>query len=176
MPRQRIEMSEHYIVDGYNVIHAWREDKKIEKMDFEHTRDKLIDIISDFVAATSTRATIVFDAHLVKSGVEHVEKINNVMVYYTKYQETADALIERLVGEFTKKSRVYVITSDWDEQRVIFGKGAYRLTPKEFYRLIACVKSENRRCVLKAKPADDYLENQLQKGIKDKLEQMRRGK
>ena len=171
-------MTDHYVIDGYNVIHAWQDNKKIKKMDFSHTRDKLVDMVADFIAATKSKATIVFDAHLVKAGTEHVETLCNVMVYYTKFQETADSLIERLVEQFISKGNVYVITSDWDEQRIIFGKGAYRLTPNEFYLLIKRAKAE-RKCYYDqhcASLSDNYLENQLQKGIKDKLEKMRRGK
>ncbi|WP_031517269.1 NYN domain-containing protein [Desulfofalx alkaliphila] len=167
-------MPNYYVIDGYNVIHAWPEFENIRETALDHARDKLISIMANFAAATESHVTVVFDAHLVKSGIEHMEKRFNIKVYYTSQGETADALIERLVGELSLKGRVYVATSDWDEQRIIFGRGAYRLTPKELATLIKRIKKETRRHAATDLPAEDYLENRLQDEVRKKFEQWRR--
>ncbi|MBM7853808.1 putative RNA-binding protein with PIN domain [Desulfohalotomaculum tongense] len=169
-------MPDYYVIDGYNIIHAWPGFKAIRENSLEHSRDKLIEMMSDFAASTGSKVTIVFDAHQVKTGIEHTEKVYNIEVYYTGKDETADSLIERLVGDLYKKGKVYVATSDWDEQRIIFGRGAYRLTPKELLKQVNDVKKEARRHARQSLPAEDYLENRLQEEVLRKFEQWRRRK
>lgn len=169
-------MPDHYVIDGYNVIFAWEHYKKIRAYSLAHARDKLVETMSDFAAAMGHAVTVVYDAQNVKAGVEKKEKINNIIVYYTGQDQTADALIEKLVGELVKKSRVYVVTSDWDEQRIIFGRGAYRLTPNELLIQINRAREQTRRHAKVVAPADNYLENRLGEEIRQKLEQLRRQK
>lgn len=169
-------MPDHYVIDGYNVIHAWDHYKKLRETSLEHARDKLVETLTNFAAASKSEVTVVFDAHLVKSGYERVEKVNNVVVYYTGQDETADSLIERLVGDLLVKQRVFVATSDWDEQKIIFGRGAYRLTPKELLSQIKKTSQETKRHAQKSVPADDYLENRLAEEVRKKFEQWRRQK
>lgn len=169
-------MPDHYLLDGYNIIFAWDHYKSMRTTALDHARDKLIETMSNFAAATGCLVTVVFDAHLVKSGVKHQEKIGRLVVYYTGQDETADTLIEGLVGELSKKDRVYVVTSDWDEQRVVFGRGAYRLTPKELLNLINKARQQTKYYARNSTPGDDYLENRLDAAIREKLEQWRRGK
>ncbi|MCD5406172.1 MAG: NYN domain-containing protein [Desulfotomaculum sp.] len=169
-------MANHYIIDGYNVIHAWPDFQKTMAAAFEHTRERLIAMASEFMASTGEKVIIVFDAHLVPAGYEHVEQADNVKIYYTKHGQTADAMIEKLVGKINQQGTVYVVTSDWDEQRVIFGRGAYRLTPGEFRHLIERAQKESHNHMKKITPAENYLENRLQSEVRAKLEQIRRQK
>lgn len=169
-------MQEFYVVDGYNVIHAWPDFVKMLENGFDHCRDKLVGILANFAGFEGASIKVVFDAHLVKKGLEHLEKVNGVEVYYTQEGETADSLIERIVGDLIKQGNVYVVTSDWDEQRIIFGRGAYRLTPKEFRAQVIKVNKEGIEVFSKSRPTEGYLEDKLPKDIKQILEKWRRSK
>ncbi len=169
-------MADCYIIDGYNVIYAWPIFEKLRETTLEHARDKLISILSEFAAVSGSRVAVVFDAYQVKGGAEHVEKIHSIEVYYTAQDETADSLIERLAGQAVLKGRVFVVTSDWDEQRIIFGQGAYRITPLELLKQVKAQKEEIRNNSKSSLPADDYLENRLGEEIRKKFEQWRRKK
>jgi hypothetical protein len=169
-------MPDHYVIDGYNIIHAWHHYKKLRETALDHARDKLVETMVNFAATSRSEVTIVFDAHLVKAGYERVEKIINVTVCYTGQDETADSLIERLVGDLLKKQRVFVVTSDWDEQKIVFGRGAYRLTPNELLGQIKKLNQEARRHAKNSLPAEDYLENRLNDEVRKKLEFWRRQK
>lgn len=169
-------MPDHYVIDGYNIIFAWDHYQKMRTTALDHARDKLVETMSNFAAATGCLVTVVFDAHQVKSGVKRQEKVGKVIVYYTGQDETADSLIEKLVGELPKGNRIYVATSDWDEQRIIFGRGAYRLTPRELLNQINKARQETKRHARTTAPGDDYLENRLGEEIREKLERWRRSK
>lgn len=169
-------MQEFYVVDGYNIIHAWPEFEGMIDNGLDHCRDKLIGILANFAGFDGSTVKVVFDAHLVKRGVEHREMIHGIEVFYTQEGETADSLIERLVGDLGKQGTVYVVTSDWDEQRIIFGRGAYRLTPKEFRVQVMKVNKRGQEEFNKPNPTEGYLEDKLPEDIRRVLEKWRRRK
>lgn len=169
-------MEEYYLVDGYNIIHAWPELNEMKNFSLDHARDKLVEIMANFAAFTGSRIKVVFDAHLVKSGTGGSEIINGVEVLYTEEGETADGLIERQVGEIVKHATAYVVTYDWDEQRIIFGRGAYRITPRELLNLVLKTNQEGQKKYVKNLSTDRYLEDRINGDIRNKLEEMRRKK
>lgn len=117
------------VVDGYNIIGAWDELKGID--DLSLARDRLIDLLADYQAFTGQRVVIVYDAQYV-SGPGSKQKNFKVETIYTKENETADECIERIVTQYKNVSnQVYVATSDYLEQRIIFGKGALRKSARE---------------------------------------------
>ena len=78
------------------------------------------------------RVIIVFDAYRVKDGRGSVEKYGDVTVVYTKEAETADAYIERATYAIAPTNYVRVVTSDLEEQYIILGNGALRVSAREF--------------------------------------------
>jgi hypothetical protein len=167
---------EFLIVDGYNIIYAWPEFDQIRESGLNHARSRLIAVLADYAPLSGHKVIVVFDAYQVKCGAERTEVVDGVEVIYTRQGETADALIERLVGSFSQEGTVYVATSDWAEQRIIFGRGAFRLTPAELKLQVERIKRESKRYYSQVLPADSYLENRLLEKIKSELEQWRRKK
>ena len=123
---------EHYIIDGYNVIHAWPELKALQA-DISEARDRLIHILSEYGAYEKYDVTIIFDA-LMTADEEHEEWMDeHLNVIYTGAGETADSRIERLAYESVRKGReVHVVSSDAAVETVVLGIGAYRHPALEF--------------------------------------------
>ncbi len=169
-------MEEYLVVDGYNIIYAWPYLDRLKNENLEHARDKLVDTLVNFSAHNNSHVFVVFDAHQVKSGIEHTEEKDGVRVIYTREGETADAVIEKMVGELINLGRVYVVTSDYDEQRLIFGRGAYRLTPKDLQQRIEQCREKEKKWSEKRPPTDNYLEDRLAEHMREMLEQWRRRK
>ena len=118
------------IVDGYNVIYNWPELKALSDEKIELAREKLIDKLSSYAGYTGNEVKLVFDGHLVKRGKGSRQKIGGIEVIFTQSGKTADVAIEKMVQKAQKET--YVVTGDEIEQWVIFGRGAWRMTPKEF--------------------------------------------
>jgi len=136
-------MPEKYlIVDGYNIINSWPELAVLKEEDYSHARDKLAEILSDYQGFVKVNIVLVFDGHNVKGSAGSREKIGGVEVVFTREGETADMFIERLIGELTPQCSVLVATSDWAEQRIVFGKGAYRVSARELRSLIQQTKKK----------------------------------
>lgn len=96
------------IVDGYNIINAWPELIKLKNESFEHARDRLLDILSNFCGLAGCLVIVVFDAHMVKKGTSHKETMGGIEVIFTQEGETADSCIERLVSQLPRQTRVTV--------------------------------------------------------------------
>lgn len=169
-------MKEFLVVDGYNIIFAWPEFEKFKDTDLAHARCGLVSILANHSPLTGQKIYVVFDAHRVSGFTERTEIIDGIEVIYTQMGETADTYIESMVGKLLKKGIVYVATSDWAEQGIIFGRGAYRITPGELRTHIKDTKRESGERYQGSLPADAYLENRLLDNVRSKLEKLRRGK
>ncbi|WP_405382866.1 NYN domain-containing protein [Phascolarctobacterium sp.] len=126
-------MGEYLIIDGYNVINAWKEFAQLRQTSLEHCRELLVAGVAEYAAFKGYRATVVFDAQEVQ-GAAAVEKVHGIDVVYTNEGETADSWIERRAYELgrEKRAKVFVVTSDYAEQINILGAGAYRISAREF--------------------------------------------
>jgi len=167
-------MKEYLIVDGYNVIHAWPELKGLAQANLEHTRLKFLEKMSNYAGVTGWSVIVVFDAHGVKQSGERQEDHSGVQVIYSRENETADSVIERLAHSM-RGERVYVATSDWEEQRVVFGSGAYRLSARqlreEVIRAEKSIKDQSNPSFF-----GRNLENRLSDKVRGVLELWRRSK
>ncbi len=137
----------YLLVDGYNVIFAWEELKKIAKDSLEDARNVLIDKLGAFKALRPQQLILVFDAYKVKGNRGEVEKVNNITVVYTKEAQTADAYIEKTAHELGKKYHVQVATSDSLEQMIILGSGAQRISAAAFIKEIEEVEKEIQQMI-----------------------------
>ena len=123
----------YLLVDGYNIIFAWNELKKLAEMELELARERLVTYLCSYAAVRKIRVILVFDAYKVKGGHGAVERVHNIDVVYTKEAETADMYIEKVTHELSRNHRVRVATSDGLEQLIILGGGAVRTTADELW-------------------------------------------
>ena len=144
-------LSEHVIIDGYNLVFAWDELKCAGDGDFALARDILTRLMCSYTAFRKCHATIVFDAYKRRGGEGSEEQCGNVKVVYTKEAQTADSYIERLAKELVDDYTVRVVSSDREEQNIILGHGALRVSPREFREEIENTTSEINEVIEKFK-------------------------
>ena len=135
-------LEEYLIVDGYNVIFTWEELSKTAESDLALARDMLTRIICNYTAFRKCQATIVFDAYKRRGGEGSEEQCGNVKLVYTKEAETADSYIERTSKVLVSTNTVRVVTSDLEQQYIVLGNGALRVSAKEFRREIENTTAE----------------------------------
>ena len=138
----RTPQKEYLLVDGYNIIFAWEELKKIARDNLDAARKALCDLLCNYQGYKKCEVIAVFDAYRVKGNPGSVEKYHNIHVVYTKEAETADAYIERTTYELGRKYRVKVSTSDGPEQLIILGHGALRLSASNFREEVERVEGQ----------------------------------
>ena len=162
------------IVDGYNIIGAWDELVRLKKRSISEARDRLIEILSEYKAYSGLKIIIVFDA-LYAKGLESKQAINNLEVIFTKEKETADECIERLVDSVKHvKNEVYVATSDYAEQRTIFGRGALRISARELLINIESIDHNISDSIQNLPRYDGLLKSRIDKETLTRLEEIRR--
>lgn len=136
------QLPEYVLVDGYNIIFAWDELKKIASDNLNLARQLLINILCNYQGCRDCGLILVFDAYKVAGGKGSIERHGGIDVVYTKEAETADAYIERVTYEMGKKYRVRVATSDNLEQIIILGHGAERVPARAFFDEVCKVRKE----------------------------------
>ncbi len=134
----------YLLVDGYNIIFAWEDLKQAATESLDAARELLINRLSNYAGFTKCRLILVFDAYKVKNGIGSVEHVSGFDVVYTKEAETADAYIEKVTRELSKKHRVRVATSDGLEQLIILGSGALRIPASEFLKEVEDTENKIR--------------------------------
>ncbi len=167
----------HYIVDGYNLIHAW---ENLNVADIADAREFLIHRLIEYGGYENFEITVVFDAGKTEDE-ERVEVYSKIFrVVYSGFEETADSVIERLSYEEVRRKReVHVVSSDAQIETVILGAGAYRHPSREFYRAVKRAKKHLRKEYLgnvTLPVVRNEVGDRLDADVMAKLEELRRGK
>ena len=140
-------LPKYLLIDGYNIIFAWDELKKIADESLNDARLLLINKVANYQAMKKNNVILVFDAYRVKGEQREVETVHGIKVVYTKEAETADSYIEKTAEKLIKDYRVSVATSDSLVQMIIFGSGAYRMSSQVFYKEVEASKAEIRKII-----------------------------
>lgn len=140
--REKNNTESYLLVDGYNIIFAWDELKKLSESNLDAARTRLLDIMCNYQGYRDVTLIVVFDAYKVKGKVREVMEYNNIYVVYTKEAETADQYIEKSVHKIGSKHKVTVATSDGLEQIIIFGQGAIRMSAANLKADVEAVNKE----------------------------------
>lgn len=142
-PGKKAELPEHMpvtmkkpltqclLVDGYNMIHSWKDLSILADADLSAARDRLIQMLSNYQGTRTGILIVVFDAYKVQDNPGSMQKLNNIHVVYTKTSQTADSYIEKATHQLASQFQVTVATSDGMEQLIIMGQGAMRLSARE---------------------------------------------
>ena len=115
------------IVDGYNVVHAWPELKRVlGTHGLEAARDRLVHMLSEYAAHTGVNVTVVFDSHERTDSNEPPDVIDGVTVRFGTRTSSADHVIERLAQRRSRRGdagQVTVATGDRLQRALVGAMG-----------------------------------------------------
>lgn len=114
------------LVDGHSVIFAWPELRALHQRNTRQARETLIQQMRQFHDVSPWKVTLVFDG---RQGSTPPRNKGDMVVIYSQKGETADSIIERLVGTTGQARRIQVVTADGAERETIESLGAYAVTP-----------------------------------------------
>jgi uncharacterized protein len=164
------------LIDGYNIINAWKDIFRPRYEPLEDCRDKLLNILSNFQGYRNINIIVVFDAHMVRNSREKQYIHDNLTVVFTKESETADNYIERFVFRLGNIHRIRVATSDYLEQRMILNNGGIRLSPRELKSEIGLTRDDIKsRNSSKGYSKSNMVMSRLDPEMLELLEKIRRG-
>ena len=131
------------LVDGYNVLGAWDVPKK-EHLSIEEARERLVHLVADYAGYSGQEIILVFDGHYTDRLTRSETNRHGVTVVFTRHGESADNYIEAVCDAAPKWRRVRVATSDATEQTVTMGRGAVRISSREFLLELSHVRTDGR--------------------------------
>ena len=134
------------IVDGYNVVHAWPELKRIlQTRGLEGARDRLVHVLSEYAAHTGIRVTVVFDSHERTDSAEPPQVIDGVTVRFGNRTASADHVIERLAQASSRRGdarQVTVATGDRLQRALVGAMGVATISAEALADEVAQATTE----------------------------------
>ena len=137
------------VVDGYNVVHAWPELKRLlSGASLEAARDRLIERLSVFAMVAGAEVTVVFDAHHSTARTNTEELVEGVHVLFTRKGHSADHAIERIAYDASQAGdMITVATSDRFQRDLVRGMGGAVISALELERRVIDSEEELTRRV-----------------------------
>ncbi|MBM3709038.1 MAG: NYN domain-containing protein [Actinobacteria bacterium] len=185
-------MKDLYIVDGYNFIFNYYKAKKpknfrtkkisnyITNDDLNYLREKLVRDLTQYKNYTGCSLIVVFDAKKSANLEQNKQKIDSIEVIYSKSGQTADSVVEKLVYGNEKFERIFVVTSDYMQQKVVFRQNVYRKSIREFSIELDVLKKKIREKLKiykqDVKKSFYLIEKRVDKKTRDRLEAVRKMK
>lgn len=128
-------MASYLILDGYNIIRALERYAERNTGGFDESRELLINDALKAAGWTGRVIIVVFDAHRSPEPRRDESRAGGaVRLIYSAGGESADDVIERLLGTLDGSATVY--TADFALQRTALARGSARATPREFEELL----------------------------------------
>ena len=135
-------MGKQLLVDGYNLLHQIPKIKQELDIDAENARAQLLHRLSSYAQKNKLKIIVIFDGHRTTNAPQ--KKYLGVSVKYSK-NESADAIIKRMVDTPRSSEKPLVITSD--REIIDFARhcGAKSKTSQEFAKEITTPKPKKIR-------------------------------
>ena len=162
------------LVDGYNVIGAWDVPRN-EHLSIDEARERLVHLIADYAGYSGEEVIVVFDGHYTDRMVRSHTTVHGVEVIFTKHAESADNYIEAQCAAAPKWRHVRVATSDSIEQTVTMGRGAVRISSREFLMELTQTRVTGRVRMKEEKISRGDIFSRLPPHQREIFERMRRG-
>lgn len=166
--REKIDIRDLVIVDGHNFIFNFFKADKLSNENLMYLREKLISDLTWYKNQKNCDMVVVFDARNSDNLNRSIQIVDDIKVIYSRKNETADDVIEELAGKETGYGRIFVITSDYMQQKVVFRKNIYRKSSREFSLEIKDLKNKIREKIDRSKKNSDKVFLSFENRLSDK--------
>ncbi|HZV35547.1 MAG TPA: NYN domain-containing protein [Verrucomicrobiae bacterium] len=111
------------LVDGYSLLHGWPEIAPGKPRHSATARDELVRKLTLYRDAVGTPITIVFDGANNDIRLSTVESTPEVEILYSRADQTADQIIERVTHRLSSYGEVLAVTDDFAERDTVMAMG-----------------------------------------------------
>ena len=126
---------QHFIIDGYNVIHAVPALKKTLLHDAESARELLIHSVGQLTHTKKFRCSIIFDGTAPDHSLKQPAHAPVHVVY--SFPFTADGKIKQMIEHSRNRSLLTIITSDREILRFAKNYSCQTHTSTYFHNLLS---------------------------------------
>ncbi|GAB4243265.1 MAG: hypothetical protein OHK005_07550 [Candidatus Methylacidiphilales bacterium] len=140
----------YLLVDGHSVLFAVPELARIHRKEQRLARHLLRTRLERLHDISPWRVTLVFDGRLGQNdGSVLGGTANPMVVIYSRADQTADSIIERLTHQAPDPTRVTVVTADRAEQLTVEAAGAEVRSPEWLMAECSAIDQEWEREVMR---------------------------
>jgi uncharacterized protein len=133
----------YLIVDGHSIIFAWPDLRAQHQRRSAMAREILIKELRNYQDWTGVRVIVVFDGKGAK--IDSSSDPHDIQILYSRANQTADAIIERLASRYAKRFHLTVATSDRLEQETVAASGAEYISPELLRSLLDEIQTGRNR-------------------------------
>ena len=120
------------VIDGYNVIYADEQLKKLARVDLNRSREELLERLKNYLRDKSLHMTVVFDG---RGGLTDADSVlpEKLQVLFSASGHSADEVIIETLRDSLNPREFIVVSSDLaDIGRTASGLGAQVIASREF--------------------------------------------
>ena len=147
------------LVDGYRLLHTWRDLAPGKPRHSATARDALIAELTQYADSTHTPITLFFDGSGAPAGTPKPSAPDSLEIIYSTKGKTADDLIERTAHRLKPYGEALAVTNDFAERDTVISLGGMAQSCEEFIKDIQRVmkdrnhfmKTHNRREAIRYK-------------------------
>jgi len=130
------------LIDGYSLLHAWRELVPTEPRHSARAREALIRVLTQYADSVGTPITLFFDGTGVPKGLPKTVSPDSLEIVFSRDSKTADDLIERTAFRLKPYGEALAITNDYAERDTVISMGGLAQSCEDFVHDIERVLNE----------------------------------
>jgi len=128
-------MEKVLIVDGHSAIFSTPALKELHTVNPDAGRDALIRELNDYQNLSGTSVVLVYDGQGKRIDREGGTE-RDILILYSKTNQTADTIIERLAAKHAKRYPVYVASNDRMVLESCYVSGAFTMSISNLWNMI----------------------------------------
>ena len=141
------------LVDGYSLLHAWRDLAPDAPRHSARAREALFRVLTQYADSVGTPVTLFFDGAGAPKDVPKNISTDSLEVVFSRDSKTADDLIERTAYRLKPYGEALAVTNDFAERDTVISMGGLAQSCEDFVHDIDrvlkerddFVKTHNRR-------------------------------
>lgn len=164
-------MSIHIIIDGYNLIRQSSSLRLLDHQDLQLGREALVDLLVKYKRIKHHKITVVFDGTKALSFSGHRDYINGIEIKFSRFGESADAVIKKIAA--VEKEKALVVSSDREVVDSSCLSGAAVIGSNEFEQKLE-MAADSDGFNAGGKDEDGWIPTTKKKGPKRRLSKKKR--
>lgn len=122
---------EHLLIDGYNVVHAWAETRRLVSRSLDTARNWLVERVRCVHDVDRIQTTLVFDGSGARVSFENPGNCETFCLVFAPEGVTADGIIEQMVRRSKLPQNCTVVSRDNLVGESIRASGAMLMPPDQ---------------------------------------------
>ena len=135
------------LVDGYSLLHSWRDLAPGEPRHSARAREMLIHVLTQYADSIGTPVTLFFDGAGAPKDTPETISPDSLEIVFSRKGKTADDLIERTAFRLKPHGEALAVTNDYAERDTVISMGGTAQSCEEFIRDIECTLGERDKFV-----------------------------